>query len=69
LNIDAPFIIALCGLVAALVSAALVMVGARIRVRNNIDKFIDDLHRQGSWLAWGAAFTVIANVLTLIAHL
>jgi hypothetical protein len=49
--------------------AVMVVIGASVRVRNSIDDFIADLHRQGWWLLWGAAFTVIASVLTLIAHL
>jgi Na+/H+-translocating membrane pyrophosphatase len=69
MKMDAPFVIALCGLVAALIGAALVMVGTNIHVRDSLDHFMTDLHRQGVWLLWGAAFTVIASVLTLIAHI
>jgi len=66
---DAPFIIAFCGLLAALFGAVLVVVGTTIRVRNSQDDFMSDLYRQTRWLLAGAAFTVLASVLTLVAHI
>ena len=65
---DAPFIIAFCGLLAALLGAVLVVVGTTIHVRDSIDDFMSDLH-QARWLLAGAAFTVLASVLTLVAHI
>ena len=66
---DAPFIIAFCGLLAALLGAVLVVVGTTMHVRDSIDDFMSDLHRQARWLVAGAAFTVLASVLTLVAHI
>jgi hypothetical protein len=66
---DAPFIIAFCGLLTALFGAGMVVVGTNMRVRDSIDDFMADLHRQGRWLLGGAAFTVLAGVLTLVAHI
>jgi hypothetical protein len=40
-----------------------------IPIRDNIDEFMNDLHRQGMWLFWGAGLTIVASVLTLIAHI
>jgi hypothetical protein len=47
----------------------LVVIGTTIHVRNSIDDFMSDLHRQVRWLGAGAAFTVLASVLTLVAHI
>ena len=47
----------------------MVVIGTTIHVRNNIEDFMADLHRQGTWLLWGAALTLLANVLTLIAQM
>jgi hypothetical protein len=47
MKMDAPFVIALCGLLAALIGAALVMVGTNIHVRDSIDHFMTDLPDKG----------------------
>ena len=39
-----------------------------IHVRDSIDDFMSDLH-QARWLLAGAAFTVLASVVTLVAHI
>jgi hypothetical protein len=46
--------------VAAALAAVLGLRAATVPVRDNIDKFIGDLQRQGRWAAWAAVANALA---------
>jgi hypothetical protein len=44
----------------AVIAALVGMRIAAIEIRDNIDEFINDLHRQGRWQKWSAAINLLA---------
>jgi hypothetical protein len=51
----------------SLIAALLGLRAATVKVRDDIDRFISDLHRQGRWAGFAAAAAAIATVLQAIA--
>lgn len=60
-------ILASVSAILALVGALLTWRAAAIKIRDNIDEFINDLARQGRWYNRGALVIFIAAALNLIA--
>lgn len=60
-------ILASVSAILALVGTLLTWRAAAIKIRDNIDEFINDLARQGRWYNRGALVIFIAAALNLIA--
>ena len=50
-------------------AAAFGLVAATIKIRDNIDKFMSDLHRQGTWASWAAVCAALAILLQATHYL
>lgn len=50
-------------------AAAFGLVAATIKIRDNIDKFISDLHRQGTWASCAAIFAALGILLQATHYL
>lgn len=51
----------------ALVGALLTWRAASVQIRDNVDRFIEDLARQGRWYNRGAVVIFLAAALNLLA--
>jgi len=61
--------VALAAVIASVFGAVLGLRAATIKVRDNLDAFINDLNRQGTWAAWAAVVACVAALLAGIDRL
>ena len=54
-------------LAAAVIASFFGIVAARVKVRNDIDAFIQDIHRQSTWASWAAVFAALSAGLQAAA--
>jgi hypothetical protein len=59
----------IAAVIAGVVGAVLGLYAATIDVRDNIDAFMSDIHRQSEWAAWAAVAGCVAAVLSAIERL
>jgi hypothetical protein len=63
-----PTYLSIGAIVASLIAALLGIRAATVKVHDNIDRFIADLHRQGRWAACAALAAAIATVLQIVGQ-
>lgn len=50
-------------IVAGVVAGFLAVAAARVEIRDNIDMFMSDIHRQGTWASYAALAAAVAALL------
>ena len=55
-------------IVSGLLAVAFGILAARVEVRDNIDKIIEDLAQQGRWASMAAIFAAVAAILQAIHY-
>jgi hypothetical protein len=55
-------------IVSGLLAVAFGVVAARVQVRDDVDKFIEDLVRQSFWASMAAIFAAIAAILQAVHY-
>lgn len=59
----------IAAIAASFAAAALGLRAATVQVRDNLDKFMSDLQRQGRWASWAAFAAAVSVVLQSVDRL
>lgn len=61
-------VLMIASIVAGVMAGALAIAAARIEIRDNLDMFMSDIHRQGTWASYAALSAAIAAVLQALHY-